>query len=129
MLRIPGHHHRLDRPPPVVDDRPTPALASRRPASWPTKRTTARFALSLAVLLSTLFALNYERSALTAETILQRRRLANSQMSIARGDDGGRGKNVFIPPSMDGETSRRLSLNLGLGNCQWEAPEYEVPTT
>ncbi|KAL7545561.1 hypothetical protein ACHAWF_008911 [Thalassiosira exigua] len=33
-----------------------------------------------------------------------------------------------IPPSLDSDTRRRLSLNLGGGACKWEPPEYEVPT-
>ena len=34
---------------------------------------------------------------------------------------------LSIPPSLDGETQRRLSLNLGGGACKWQPPEYEVP--
>ena len=33
-----------------------------------------------------------------------------------------------IPPSLDIGLQRRLSQNLGGGNCLWEAPEYVVPT-
>ena len=35
---------------------------------------------------------------------------------------------VRIPPSLDISTQRRLSLNLGGGACEWEPPEYDVPT-
>ena len=34
---------------------------------------------------------------------------------------------VYIPPDLDPQSQRRLSLNLGNGNCQWQPPVYEVP--
>ena len=37
---------------------------------------------------------------------------------------------LYIPPTYDTLTNRRtLSLNLGGGNCEWQPPTYEVPTT
>jgi len=37
---------------------------------------------------------------------------------------------LYIPPTYDTLTNRRtLSLNLGGGQCEWQPPTYEVPTT
>jgi hypothetical protein len=35
--------------------------------------------------------------------------------------------NIFIPSSLDADSQRRLSANLGGGQCKWEPPVYEVP--
>merc|ERR1719343_340333 len=32
---------------------------------------------------------------------------------------------VFIPPSLDASHQRRLSINLGGGDCEWTPPDYE----
>jgi len=50
-------------------------------------------------------------------------RNANNNKQLAIG-----APSLKIPASLDSETQRRLSLNLGGGNCQWEPPEYDVPT-
>lgn len=34
---------------------------------------------------------------------------------------------IFIPPSLDVDSQRGLSLNLGGGMCKWMPPVYEVP--
>lgn len=35
--------------------------------------------------------------------------------------------NLYVPPSLDPESQRKLSLNLGGGRCKWQPPEYDVP--
>lgn len=35
--------------------------------------------------------------------------------------------NLYIPPGLDIQTQRRLSLNLGNGACKWTPPNYNVP--
>jgi len=35
--------------------------------------------------------------------------------------------NIYIPPSLDEDKQRTLSLNLGGGACKWQPPNYEVP--
>ena len=36
---------------------------------------------------------------------------------------------LYIPPSFDTiDNRRKMSLNLGGGNCQWQPPTYEVPS-
>lgn len=34
---------------------------------------------------------------------------------------------MHVPPTLDLQSQRRLSLNLGGGNCKWQPPVYEVP--
>ncbi len=34
---------------------------------------------------------------------------------------------LHIPSSLDAATRRKLSINLGGGNCKWQPPEYDVP--
>jgi len=34
---------------------------------------------------------------------------------------------VFIPPSLDVDSQRLLSLDLGGGSCKWQPPKYNVP--
>mmetsp|Transcript_10017 Transcript_10017/g.18259 ORF Transcript_10017/g.18259 Transcript_10017/m.18259 type:complete len:596 (+) Transcript_10017:38-1825(+) len=36
-------------------------------------------------------------------------------------------KKIYIPPSLDAANQRRLSLDLGNGNCKWQPPTYDVP--
>ncbi|EJK48025.1 hypothetical protein THAOC_33214 [Thalassiosira oceanica] len=36
---------------------------------------------------------------------------------------------VYIPASLDEVSQRRLTLNLGGGNCKWQPPIYDVPET
>jgi len=37
---------------------------------------------------------------------------------------------LYIPPSFDTiDNRRKMSLNLGGGQCEWQPPTYEVPTT
>mmetsp|Transcript_35051 Transcript_35051/g.73945 ORF Transcript_35051/g.73945 Transcript_35051/m.73945 type:complete len:524 (+) Transcript_35051:2-1573(+) len=36
-------------------------------------------------------------------------------------------KKIYIPPSLDAANQRRLSLDLGNGNCKWQPPTYNVP--
>ena len=36
---------------------------------------------------------------------------------------------VYIPASLDEVSQRRLSLNLGGGECLWQPPIYDVPET
>mmetsp|Transcript_17720 Transcript_17720/g.38284 ORF Transcript_17720/g.38284 Transcript_17720/m.38284 type:complete len:549 (+) Transcript_17720:92-1738(+) len=35
--------------------------------------------------------------------------------------------NIYIPPSLDADSQRKLSINLGGGDCKWEPPVYDVP--
>ena len=37
-------------------------------------------------------------------------------------------RQLYIPPSLDAGSQRRLSLNLGNGNCKWEPPAVDVPS-
>ena len=34
---------------------------------------------------------------------------------------------MHVPPTLDLQSQRQLSLNLGGGNCKWQPPVYEVP--
>eukprot|EP00581_Thalassiosira_minuscula_P008828 CAMPEP_0183705926 /NCGR_PEP_ID=MMETSP0737-20130205/2887_1 /TAXON_ID=385413 /ORGANISM="Thalassiosira miniscula, Strain CCMP1093" /LENGTH=486 /DNA_ID=CAMNT_0025933193 /DNA_START=73 /DNA_END=1533 /DNA_ORIENTATION=- len=34
---------------------------------------------------------------------------------------------IFLPQSLDTDSQRVLSLNLGNGNCKWQPPTYDVP--
>ena len=44
--------------------------------------------------------------------------------------DSTKALSLYIPPTYDTLTNRRtLSLNLGNGQCEWQPPTYEVPTT
>ncbi|KAL7535628.1 hypothetical protein ACHAXR_006621 [Thalassiosira sp. AJA248-18] len=44
-----------------------------------------------------------------------------------RGNTNYYWSNIYIPPSLDVDSQRTLSLNLGGGNCKWQPPVYEVP--
>ena len=37
------------------------------------------------------------------------------------------GSVIFVPPSLDIDSQRTLSLNLGGGACKWQPPVYDVP--
>ncbi len=34
---------------------------------------------------------------------------------------------IYVPPSLDIVDRRKLSLDLGGGNCKWQPPTYQVP--
>ena len=34
---------------------------------------------------------------------------------------------AYVPASLDDESQRKLSLNLGNGECKWQPPTYYVP--
>lgn len=36
-------------------------------------------------------------------------------------------RTLYMPPSLDINRQRELSVNLGEGNCKWESPMYDVP--
>jgi hypothetical protein len=44
-----------------------------------------------------------------------------------RGETNYRNTDIFIPRSLDADSQRRLSLNLGGGMCKWQPPVYNVP--
>jgi len=44
-----------------------------------------------------------------------------------RGETGYNSDVLFIPPSLDADRQRLLSLDLGSGRCLWQPPKYDVP--
>ena len=65
---------------------------------------------------------------LSGQDIIRRNLRATSSHhgAATTNSDINKAIDVYIPPDLDPQSQRRLSLNLGNGNCQWQPPVYEV---